>query len=403
MARKGKKKATKIVVVQKQDGKRTVTAAPQKSKPKKKKAGWMSAIGTAAKGFASKGLDALAVAQPELAPLRALLKANTGFSERTLQPVGQAGSGQVVSTADAPVAFARGPMSTGIQRVAAGEKGIVRYLVRDLCLTLQTSGTLNTFNAALVYNINPVRSGLFPNFYTEFEDFVRWRPIRIKLHYVHFSGTSTKTAVCLAWVPDLNVAGSLGTRTASTTAVMGNSHAVQGSAYEDFALLAEPPEWEEGKWLYLFTAPDASEYYSQTDIMAGSIVVSTDINDTINNKIGYIYAELEFEVCEMAVPYLGAGLAKQMFRTFFKLKDDEEAEEFIAYALSKLVDTAKKDREKLKKTKALMHHGSLYDDFKSDTLKQQQDALVVPPPTSSLPKAGVRTGPYVRSSPDAAY
>jgi hypothetical protein len=56
-------------------------------KPIEKKGGWLSMIGKVAKHLGSKTLDGLAMVQPELAPLREMVKAHYGLTSGRSAPL----------------------------------------------------------------------------------------------------------------------------------------------------------------------------------------------------------------------------------------------------------------------------------------------------------------------------
>lgn len=372
---KGKKKsrhpaAVKIVERQaaRQVAKKAEKAVARKSA--KKGSTFLGTLASYGKKYVSSALDGVAMAEPALLPLRAGIKHVTGFDERVVNPSPSAAGtlnegGAVVSVADAPVAFARKPITTGFRHL--GEKGgISKFWVRDLVGKVTTAATANTFLVGQNKYVSPVTGDIDPNFFSQFEDFVRWRPLAMRVHYVHFAPTSTQCAVMLAWTPTVDAAGGdWSTRAGSTAALMGNEFAVQGSAYEDFALDVSPSDWAEGTWLFSYQS--ASTMYPNSSIMAGIVISATDANTVAAaTDLGYLYVELEFEACDRASPYRGAGLVKQLARLYPGMRDDEEAEAFKQYVLKKLSQMLDDDRKQARNSPDTIEatFGRLYLDYR---------------------------------------
>jgi hypothetical protein len=317
-----------------------------------KSGGWLSALGGVAKHLVGKVLDGLALVQPELAPLRALAKAHYGFAERDVQGSGAPSDidqrgGAVVSVEDAPVAFARKPIQCGMHMLGKTQAGQVMWLRDQISGSLTTAATAATYSVGYKYLI-PTQSTLFPNYYQEFYYWDRWRPLKAILHYCHFAPTSTQVAVMLGYCPQPNIA--IPETFTSTNEFMGNQFAVQGSAYEDFALVIEDPQWKEGTWFGNYTSASVGAAFNAT----GQLVWATDANSLAQAiAIGFLYAELIFEVCDRRPAYGGAGLLAEFKLASQACKSEEEFNRLHALTLKKLDSIMLSDR---KKTLANIRH-----------------------------------------------
>lgn len=301
---------------------------------------WLNALGGVAKHLGGKVMDGLAIVQPELAPLRGLIKQKYGFAERDVNELagGQSG-GAVVSVEDAPVAFARNPIRTGMRMLGKTARGGQVVWVRDqVSGSLTTAATGSTFSLGSKYLI-PAESTVFPNFYQEFLYWERWRPLKCILHYCHFAPTSTQAAVMLGYSSAPQV--TLSSVVTTTSKFMGYEHVVQGSAYEDFAVVIEDEMWKQGLWLGNY----ASASVAAADNSTGQIMWATDANVPTNTAIGYLYVELIFELCDKRPLYSGAGLIMEAHVASRYAKTDEEWDALFNLLSRKLTRLWKEEHE----------------------------------------------------------
>lgn len=308
--------------------------AERKSQPS-----WLSALGQTAKHLGGKVLDGLAMVQPELAPLRALVKAHYGFAERDVEAQG----GSVVKVEDAPVAFARNPVQTGLSMLGKTRAGQVMWLRDQVSGTLTTASTASTFANGAKF-LTPVESTLFPNFYQEFLYWNRWRPLKAVLHYCHFAPTATQAAVMLGYFPLPNIAaGAL--PMATTNQFMGNQFAIQGSAYEDLAIEIEDPQWKEGTWFGNYTTATSTGTGGFNG--TGYLGWATDANVPTSQAIGYLYVELIFEVCDRRPLYNGAGLMSEARLAFEACTNDKQFDAVCRVLQDKLIAQIALDKKQL--------------------------------------------------------
>jgi hypothetical protein len=313
-------------------------------KPIEKKGGWLSMIGKVAKHLGSKTLDGLAMVQPELAPLREMVKAHYGFDERQVSPAGEMGQGggAVVRVEDAPVAFARNPVSVGLRYLGGTSGGGQVVWVRDNLGPITTSASANTFASTYKF-IYPMESAMFPNFYLEFQYWEKWRPLKAVIHFCHFAPTSKKTAVMLAGSCS-ETASPVTLGITTTSKMMGLEAAAQGSCYEDLSLVFEPESWKEGRWLGNYGSAVGDSY----DNNAGFLMWATDANDDASaDTIGYIYVELIFEAAGKRPAYTGAGLFAEASLAFRAVKNQQDYLTVLRYLLHELEKTHIDESERL--------------------------------------------------------
>jgi len=190
--------------------------------------------------------------------------------------------------------------------------------------------------------INPLYETLFPNFYTQFEDWERWRPIRCIAHYAHFAPTDIQGSVCLAVNED--VISDEAEAVASTFSKLSTlSHSVVGSVYEDLSLECTPASWRDGTWLYNdATAEAGNDLRFQ---YPGFLYFGADNGNpaqvSADTPTGILFFQLAFEVCGRRTPYSGVGLTYKAIRLAKQLKTQQERDDFLAAAAIKWLDSTR--------------------------------------------------------------
>jgi len=242
---------------------------------------------------------------------------------------------------NAPVAFARNQIATGVRSMQSGPDSQMMWV----CDNVSDVGLYASEGGAPAYSymqqgINPLNETLFPNFYTQFEDWERWRPARCIVHYAHFAPTNVQGSVCLAVNEDIitdEAAGVAGTFSKLSTL----SHSVVGSVYEDLSLDCTPASWRDGEWLYNdATAETGNDLRFQ---YPGYVFFGSDNGtNTTDVSTGILFFELAFEVCGRRTPYEGVGLTYKAIRLAKQLKTQNERDEFIRQASLKWIESLRK-------------------------------------------------------------
>jgi len=271
---------------------------------------------------------------------------------------------------DAPVAFARNHIATGIRSQQSGPDSQTVWVcdnVADVGLFANLGAAVYDFTE---YAINPLNALLLPNFYTQFEDWERWRPIKCIVHYAHFAPTDTQGSVCLAVNEDI-VASEASAVAATFSQLSTLSHSVVGSVYEDLSLECTPTSWREGTWLYNDATADTGD-----DLRfqyPGYVLVGTDNGiNTTSQPTGILFYEMLFEVAGRRPPYVGVGLTYRSIRMAQQLKTAEERADFLEKASRIWLQSAIKHVERGKN--------------KIDKMAQERErflALPAAPPSSS--------------------
>nr|UHS71737.1 MAG: putative capsid protein [Permutotetraviridae sp.] len=210
--------------------------------------------------------------------------------------------GQVITTADAPVAFARSGITPFLKQLQSNKNGEIMHVV-DLVGTLTSSASANTYAIGQFAYVSPVNSTLFPNMFSEFEGWAKYRPLFLRLHYSHFAPTSTQGAVGMHASSDCGEADPT-----STGEAMARENAIQGSAYEDFALETDTAPWNDMKWFENSVSPAlAADIQS---IYCGRVGWSTDMNSlAAATAWGFCYVEAIFEFAERKKNNLIVGIS----------------------------------------------------------------------------------------------
>jgi len=284
---------------------------------------------------------------PYVKPARKVL----GFDSRRVSPdsgggrgggVGS-GGGTVVQTMNAPVSFARNQITTGVRSTQSGPDSQIMWV----CDNVGDVG-LNTTDGVPVYGysgwpINPLDADLFPNFYTQFEDWERWRPIKCIAHYAHFAPTDLQGSVCLA-VNEDPISDEVDDVASTFSKLSTLSHSVVGSVYEDLSLDCTPASWKDGTWLYNDATTEAGN-----DIRfqyPGYVIFGADNGNpaqvTADTPTGILFFELAFEVCGRRTPYDGVGITYRAIRLAKQLKTQEERDAFLAAAAVKWLESTRK-------------------------------------------------------------
>jgi len=303
------------------------------------------------KGLLPHAADAAEFVLPftPLAPLAPALKGVRkvlGFDERRvlgsapMSGIGQDG-GTIIQTMNAPSAFARQQLKTGLRTLQTGSDSQLMWvcdLTNIVYMDVEDGTPVYTPN---VFEINPLNDILFPGFYTQFEDWERWRPLEMILHYVHYAPTSETGAVCLA--ANFDPEGD------ESAYVFGNfekistlNHSAVGSIYEDFSLQVQSDIWKEGQWLY--NDPTVDTVSDARLNNAGSIAWATDAGQQAGTlNVGFFYVEMLFEVAGRRVPYAANGISSRVLRLGKSLKTKEEREAYLDLAMKAWREAASKD------------------------------------------------------------
>jgi len=268
-----------------------------------------------------------------------------------------------VQTMNAPVAFARQQTRVFKKTVKATNESQTE-MICDLIGPLVPPSTASTYTVCFNAALAPVYSACFPNFYTEYEDWERWRPLALRIHYCHYAPTSTQCAIALAFNEDNNATELAGVdSTMSKLAAL--TYFAQGSAYEDFSLSVKPPMWNTkqvggGEWLYLDTSSGSDARQNSP----GVVIVAVDQNTANLPSLGYLYLELMFEVTGRRPPYVGVGLLTKMARSMIAIPDDQR-EAYLKWCGQRLVE----DLSKIRPSQATVKQdNNLFADFKSTLL-----------------------------------
>lgn len=296
----------------------------------------------------SYGLDAAAKRWPKFKGARQFVKGATGFAERRVsaRPArkkkgkpgkrkgfaerissGQTGGG-VVTTCDAPVAFARGAIANFCRRTRSSPEGEVVH-VCNLMGPLVTNAVANTFDTAGGINgtpVYPTNATLFPS---DSSGMLMWSKYKLKMfrvHYCHFAPTSSQAAVMLWWHPDPDIS------TPTTAAIlMAFKNVAQGSCYEDLGLDCDlktlPMDWLDN---------EATVVGDNQLSYAGKLTIGTDNNIPTSTKIGNLYCEAIFEFRERKPVSVTSGVVLHGLCKAPKIKNKEKLELLRIYLKEKV-------------------------------------------------------------------
>lgn len=296
-----------------------------------KEAAWKTVGKALAKTAVSGGMDAVSRAYPTLLPIREAVRAVTGFDERRATGGSETG-GPVVRTMNAPVAFARNQVQVGMNTLKTGNN-FQRLAVCDLASIVETPAVAG-YGVVFSTRLSPILNSTFPNFYTEFEEWEKWRPVECIMHYTHFAPTSSQCAVAIAFNEDV-LPAELANVTQSMGEVMALGSSAMGSCYEDFSLVVKPPSWQEGTWFYCNPTVDAN--YDLRLNFPGTCLVAVDASTLADSTAtGYLYIELVFEVSGRRSPFYGSGLLYQTKQALAHVGDPETRSAFMDWALGNL-------------------------------------------------------------------
>jgi hypothetical protein len=299
---------------------------PKKGKAKVKAATAPAAGGSGGgksgilKGLGGAALDAAAagagVANPVAGVLATALRKGLrnalGFATTEVEPVAGLGGaspiavgGEVVRSADAPVAFSRDKGLRPFLKVARTMPNgdvVVHGLewVRDLT----PSGTANT-QVLAADGINPANTNYdwLSNFA---KDYVLFRFLGFKVYYTHWAPTSVQTRVAMATTPDYQALTAV--PTFKQLSQFGDFAC--GAAYEDFELdcastMANPAN----NWFYVLNNAGTEDVRLSQQ---GGLFVTTDQNSTGLSSIGSIYHEYVVAFAHRKSPSFSTGLANHI-------------------------------------------------------------------------------------------
>lgn len=262
---------------------------------------------------------------------RELLRDLTGFSERRVAVRG--GSGTVVTTQSAPVAFPRRPDGVRGRLLGITRDGHELHHVHDMMFTtLTTAGTANTFNIS-AEDIIPAAALTFPNMASRFQSYERYKVRRLRVHFEHVQGTGAVAVVGLGWQPDPDKALPTG---ASQAAAQKNI--VEGACYEDFSLDVDPAD--------LASVCGAGLYNDATSVTAddkfnvcGAFFVYTDLNSATSQVVGRIWIEAVVELWDQRAPTAGTGILLRAEQALAKDVDRQKVIQDATRALQEYLQT----------------------------------------------------------------
>lgn len=242
-----------------------------------------------------------------VSPARAAIGHISGYDDRQVH-IGSSGeSPGVVTTMDAPVAFARsGGVKPSMTYLAKGENGALVH-VHDLIRKATTASATDHFNVLSLPTF-PTNEVVFPNFADEFLMWEKYRCHGLIFHYCHFTSTASVAAVEISFQSDIDPA-EIPTSTSTNAAI---ENFVMGSCYEDFSLdvsrslLARVPGHES----FLFNDTAGSDDADQHLEYLGLVNLATDENSEATQDIGFWMVEAVFEFIQARPPSLVGSLPK---------------------------------------------------------------------------------------------
>jgi hypothetical protein len=208
-----------------------------------------------------------------------------------LSAVPIAAGGEIVQSADAPVAFSRDEVRPGFEILKGEKNGDIVVHGVELVREITTNAAANT----QTYNFDVIKPSVatFQWLNDIGKDYMLWRCLAAKAHYTHYASTATKARVTLAFTPD----PMFGNQSAMPQADLTNlSDFVSGSAYEDFGVeaassLAHSPY----EWLYNSYTPAALNPADSRLLCNLAMISAVDTNTDTSLAIGTLY--LEYVVC----------------------------------------------------------------------------------------------------------
>jgi hypothetical protein len=225
-----------------------------------------------------------------------------GFGEKNID-VG----GEIVSSAAAPVAFARESIKPGMRILQTAPNGDVIAHGVSYYADITTATTVST-QVGTVKAVNPTSLDAWgqalANDYTLYK-FLGW-----KMHYTHYAPTSVQARVAFTATSNANQ-----NNFAIPTFVemVNRSDFVAGSAYEDFFLdCTTLVEDCASNWYYVDSSAASSEDNRLTN--QGSFTVAVDENPTTLTPLGTVYIEYIIALCQRKSPNESVGLAQTLSR-----------------------------------------------------------------------------------------
>jgi hypothetical protein len=257
--------------------------------------------------------------------------------------------GTVVTTQEAPVAFPRRPEGVSARRASVGGRDF--FHIHDLTNPVNTGPSANTFHISYELGVNPGASAAtFPNLYTLFENFSRYKVHKLAFHYVHYAPTSVQALVEISYDPDWNGISN-GTDPNTTSQMASYRNAVQGACYEDFTLEVDPETLKEigvGAEGFNFMYPGGGTAGGSINLSYwGGVVVATDQNTPLSSGVGYIWTEAVVEVQDFkSSAFTGVSMPRIRSLLLDPGTSDPDADELIEQTLIRLRAAMKKLREK---------------------------------------------------------
>jgi len=331
-------------------------------KKNKKLSKMLSAVSPAAGGLASMfGFDQRKLKSKK----KARKRGNARLDQRTLQ-VNK--GGQVLEVANAPVAFARRPISTFKKEISRNQDGMLVHVCdkfTDVSVTTNSSSVLLNPGSGFAGFV-PVSSSVFPNFFVEFEPYEEYKVKKLTLHYVHFVPTSYAGSVALIYQEDALFANP--TTTAQAAAYKST---IFGSVYEDFAMDVGT-ETLGDQWYYndASVASGADNRFNlcgdigwMTDNVA---LAATTLAPTTTYKLGYLFVEAVLEFRGRRPASAGPGIVLRAERAFQDASPGEE-DLVVSWCIKELTKLWI-DKKRSKKT---ARGRTLIEEIKDSSLQDQ--------------------------------
>jgi len=204
--------------------------------------------------------------------------------------------GQVVESANAPVAFARtGQIKTALKTfkgealdglgIHTVELPVVGGTGDDA--NLVKMGASGAFELNQQYQLNPISSTTFPQMAPVANLYKKFKLKQLKVHYVHTCPTAQAGRVVIGFSPDPDF-----TPPTSCTEIIRLSNSASGAAYEDFSLSCNLDGIQKD-WQYCSNESDDADVRLE---QPGVIFVASDGNNSdAAADVGNLYIEAAFE------------------------------------------------------------------------------------------------------------
>lgn len=233
-----------------------------------------------------------------------------------------------VGAGNAPVAFARTldlKPFFGAYPVANGD-GMMVHVVEAVG-QVNWAGAGNTFGVPFFSKLGPQNSGLFPWLSTFAPLFARYKLKFLRLHYQHFTGTSTPGQVMLQYFPDPSWNDSVATGLTYTIVTQAGNF-MTGAAYEDFFHTADLSAVDPDAWL------DTQSTTPSDDVnpnYAGLVGVYTLNGAPAQPNTGNFWIEAVFEFNGRSSSSVTVGISQ--INAVIRSKIDRERKQRLAFAL----------------------------------------------------------------------